>query len=103
MATSAEYIAFVLDTLRPFGDLRARKMFGEYMVYLDEKPILTVCDNTIYVKMLPELAELMKAAECGYPYDGAKLHYIADIEDAALLARLIPELASLIKPKAKKK
>lgn len=103
MATSAEYIAFVLDALRPFGDLRAQKMFGEYMVYLDEKPILTVCDNTVYAKMLPELAELMKTAERGYPYDGAKLHYIADIEDAALLARLIPELASLIKPKAKKK
>ena len=53
--------------------------------------------------MLPELAELLSDAEQGCPYDGAKLHYIPDIEDAALLERLIPQLLELVKPKAKKK
>ena len=103
MASSAGYIAFVLDTLRRFGDVRAKKMFGDYVVYLCDKPILTVCDNTVYVKMLPELAELLSDAEQGCPYDGAKMHYIPDIEDAALLARLIPQLLELVKPKARKK
>ena len=100
MASSAGYIAFVLDKLRRFGDVRAKKMFGDYVVYLCDKPILTVCDNTVYVKMLPEL---LSDAEQGCPYDGAKLHYIPDIEDAALLERLIPQLLELVKPKARKK
>lgn len=102
MATSASYIAFVLEQLDRFGDVRAKKMFGEYMVYLDGKPILVVCDNIVYVKKLPELAELLAAAECGFPYDGAKAHYILDIEDRDLLDALIPRLYALI-PQPKKK
>ena len=61
MATSASYIAFVLEQLDRFGDVRAKKMFGEYMVYLGGKPILVVCDNIVYVKKLPALAELLAA------------------------------------------
>lgn len=33
MATSADYIEFVSEHLNKFGEIRARKMFGEYMVY----------------------------------------------------------------------
>ena len=51
-------------------------MFGEYMVYVNDKPVLLVCDNTVYVKKLPEIEELMSGAECGVPYDSAKEHYI---------------------------
>ena len=36
MATSADYLAFVLEQLPPLWDVRSRKMFGEYMVYLNE-------------------------------------------------------------------
>ncbi|MFR2154639.1 MAG: hypothetical protein ACLS48_08380 [[Eubacterium] siraeum] len=59
-------------------------MFGEYMVYVNDKPVLLVCDNTVYVKKLPEIEELMSGAECGVPYDSAKEHYILDIEDRSL-------------------
>ena len=34
MATSADYLTFVLEQLPPLGVVRSRKMFGEYMVYL---------------------------------------------------------------------
>ena len=56
MATTPEYNEFVCERLEPFGAVRSRKMFGEYMVYLNDKPIITVCDNTVFVKILPELA-----------------------------------------------
>ena len=52
MATSAEYAAFVCEQIAPYGQVRSRKMFGEYMVYLEDKPVLLVCDNTVYVKKL---------------------------------------------------
>lgn len=62
MATSPDYITYVCDQLAGFQPLRYRKMFGEYMVYLSDRPILTVCDNTVYVKMYPELAQLLDGA-----------------------------------------
>ncbi len=69
MSTSKEYMQFVLDQLEGFPDVTYRKMFGEYMVYLQGRPVLLVCDNCAMVKKLPELAELMRGASDGLPYD----------------------------------
>lgn len=92
MATSSEYVTFVCEQIHGYGDVRCRKMFGEYMVYLNDKPIFTVCDNTVYVKQLPVLADLLSDAQTGAPYDGAKPHYLIDPTDASLLSRLLPLL-----------
>ena len=59
MATSQEYIEFVCEQLVSIENVRYKKMFGEYMVYVNDKPVLLVCDNTVYVKKLPEIEELM--------------------------------------------
>lgn len=77
-------------------------MFGEYMVYVNDKPVLLVCDNTVYVKKLPEIEELMSDAECGVPYDGAKEHYILDIENRELTAKVV-EILEQITPIPKKR
>lgn len=104
MATSKQYISFVLEQLAPFGAASARQMFGEYMAYLDGKPLLTVCDNTVYIKRLPELADVMSAAPLGAPYPGARESYIVDIDDAELLSVLIPRLYELTpEPRPRKK
>ena len=81
MATSPEYLTFVLEQLPPLWDIRSRKMFGEYMIYLNDKPILTLCDNTVFVKKLPVLSAILANAPCGCPYEGAKEHNILDVED----------------------
>ena len=54
MSTSKEYMQFVLDQLEGFPDVTYRKMFGEYMVYLQGRPVLLVCDNCAMVKKLHE-------------------------------------------------
>lgn len=96
MATSLEYIEFVCDQVRELGlgQVRYRKMFGEYMLYVNDKPLLLVCDNAVYIKLLPELAELMQGEETGLPYEGAKPHYVLDIDDRektrAVVAALEP-------------
>lgn len=95
MATSEEYIEFVCGQLAGTDNVRYRKMFGEYMVYVCDRPVLTVCDNTVYVKKLPALAELMQGAPCGFPYDGAKEHYILDIENRGLAAQAIDILVQV--------
>lgn len=101
MATDLSYIQFVLEQLRG-EDATYKKMFGEYMVYVDGKPVFTVCDNTVFVKEVKELEELLKDADRGFPYEGAKEHYILDIENADLVEKAVEILKRVI-PIPKKK
>ena len=104
MATSKEYIEFVCEQIYRYGAVTYRKMFGEYMVYINDKPLLTVCDNTVFVKKVPELATVMANAAVGCPYEGAKEHYILDIDDTALTAQVIAILEPITPvPKKRKK
>ena len=82
-----------------------KKMFGEYMVYANDKPVLLVCDNTVFVKKLACLADMMQSAECGIPYQGAKEHYILDIDSAEHsreIVRILEDITPIPKPRKKK-
>jgi TfoX/Sxy family transcriptional regulator of competence genes len=106
MATTVDFIEYVCEQITGVGDIRCKKMFGEYMVYVNDKPILLVCDNTVYVKILPCLDEAMGNAQKGFPYKGAKEHYILDIDDSELNRKVISMLepvTSLPKPRKTRK
>ena len=106
MSTSKEYIEFVCEQLDGIENVTYKKMFGEYMVYVNAKPLLIVCDNTVMVKKVPELASLMEGVPDGIPYEGAKVHYILDIENWELVRGVIAVLepiTPLPKKRAKKK
>ena len=92
MATSGEYAEYVCEQLYGLGTVRLRKMFGEYLLYLNGKPLFLLCDQTVFVKILPELAPLMAQAPRGIPYPGAKEHYVLDIDNRPLLEQLVPLL-----------
>lgn len=105
MSTTLDFAEFVCEQIRDAGNVRYKKMFGEYMVYVNDKPILLVCDNTVYVKQVDAVAELLKDAAVGFPYTGAKLHYVLDIDDAALSNKVVlvlEPITPLPKPKKKK-
>lgn len=97
MATSLEYCKYVCEQIQSDKMVKYKKMFGEYMVYLNDKPVLMICDNTVYVKILPVLESLMQGAETGYPYEGAKKHYIVDIENRVLLNEVVSVLGEVTK------
>ncbi len=82
MATTTDYIEYVCEQISGIGFIRYKKMFGEYMVYVNEKPVLLVCENTVYVKKLECIADKMQDAQSGFPYAGAKEHYILNIDDS---------------------
>lgn len=104
MATTKEFADAVCMHLVPFGDVRKRAMFGEYMIYVNERPILTLCDGRVFVKKLPQLEDVMAGAACGFPYEGAKEAYLLDLTDAARLDRVIPILLEHTPlPKTKKR
>lgn len=101
MSTSKEYIEFVCEQLDGIEGVTYKKMFGEYLVYIRENPIFLVCDNCVMVKKLPELAELMEGAPVGLPYEGAKEHYILDIENRDKV-RSVTEVLLAVVPLSKR-
>lgn len=106
MGTTIDFIEYICDQIAGVGEIRYKKMFGEYMVYVNGKPILLVCDNAVFVKVLPCLDETMREADKGFPYDGAKEHYVLDIDDAKSSKEVIAILepvTPLPKPKKKSK
>lgn len=104
MATTVEYIEYVCEQISGIGDIRYKKMFGEYMVYVNDKPVIIVCDNTTFVKKLPCIEEKMKEAQTGYPYEGAKEHYVLDIDNAEFCKSVIIEVEKVTPlPKPRKK
>lgn len=105
MATTVDYIEYVCEQIRGTGGIRYKKMFGEYMVYVNDKPVLLVCDNTVFVKKLDCLADIMKHAECGIPYKGAKEYYILDIdssEHSQEIVRILEDITPIPKPRKRK-
>ncbi|MDE5997712.1 MAG: transcriptional regulator [Muribaculaceae bacterium] len=104
MACTTEFIEFICNTLTPLGEVRSRKMMGDYVIYLNEKCVITACDNLAYVKKLPCIADLMADAECGCPYEGAKEAYILDFTDTHRVLKVIEVLWDKLPfPKSKKK
>lgn len=104
MACSEEFIDFIYSQIKDTGTVRAKKMFGDWMIYVDEKPIVIACDNICFVKMLPAVRDIMADALTGYPYDGAKPHYILDIEHREKAVEVIRALLPVIPyPKKREK
>ena len=104
MACTPEFVDFVVAQLADAGAVRVRKMFGDHLLYVDEKPAVLLCDNVAYVKMHPALEAWMADAETGSPYPGAKLHYILDVEHRAEALRVVKILAEVLPlPRPRKK
>lgn len=106
MSTSLDYIEYVCEKLNDLDMLVSyKKMFGEYMVYINQKPIFLVCDNTVFVKKHECLNEIMKNADVGIPYNGAKEHYVVDIDQKEKfqdIAILLEPIVPLPKPRKNK-
>lgn len=81
MACSPDFLDFICGVLAPLGEVRVRKMMGDYVIYVNGKCVITACDNVAFVKKLPCLANLMADAETGCAYQGAKEGYILDFHD----------------------
>lgn len=104
MACSTDFIAFICDVLAPLGEVRSRKMMGDYVIYVNDKCVITACNNIAFIKKLPCIAELMADAETGCAYKGAKEGYILNFHDRQKVLKVIETLwEELPFPKSKKK
>lgn len=78
MATSRLRVDQIVEALAPAGAVRARAMFGEYGLYMEDRMIAVICDNSLFFKDIPAARALMAQPETGAPYAGAKPHLIGD-------------------------
>lgn len=108
MATDKSTMDFLLDQLSRLGEASAKKMFGEYCLYLSGKPVGLVCDDQLYLKPTKSGAALLGKTVEGAPYPGAKPHLLItpdQWEDAEWLCGIVRATAielPLPKPKVKK-
>ena len=103
MATTNEYIEYVCEQIKGIGEIRYKKMFGEFMIYVNDKPVIVVCDNVPYVKKIECIKEMMKDAQTGCPYKGAKEHYVLDIDNVVFCKEVVTKIEEVIPiPKSRK-
>lgn len=105
MATDAATVEFLLGQMAGAGPVTARKMFGEYGLYLDGKMVASVNDDRLFLKDLAPVRALLAAPELAPPYPGAKPQLVieAEVDDPEALAALIRAAwAALPVPKPKK-
>ena len=102
MASSKEYIEFVLDQC---NGLSARAMMGEYVLYYGGKVVGGVYDNRLLVKPTPSAKALMPNAEYQLPYEGAKEMLLVEvIENRDFLRQLFEAMyEELPEPKKRKR
>ena len=90
MASSKEYLDFILDQLSALPEISYRAMMGEYIIYYKDKVVGGIYDNRFLVKTTTAGLEMMPDAEREIPYDGGKEMLMTDnVEDGEFLCRLI--------------
>ena len=90
MASSKEYLSFVLDQLSGVEGVSYRAMMGEYILYLDGRVIGGIYDDRFLVKGTAAAKRLMPDAPRELPYEGAKEMLLVDrIDDRAFLEALL--------------
>lgn len=103
MATSKEYLNFILDQLSGLSDITYKQMMGEYIIYYQGKIAAYVCDDRLLVKPVPSAIKMMPEAKFESPYDGAKDMLLVDnVDDKEFLTELFNAMYDEI-PKPKKK
>ena len=90
MASSKEYLDFILEQLSDLDDVRSRAMMGEYILYYRGKVFGGVYDDRLLVKPVPTALQMMPDAEMELPYDGAKeMILVDDVDNRQFLCKLV--------------
>lgn len=103
MATQKETVQFILKKLHDPKRFSARAMFGEYALYADGAVVALICDDRLFVKILPASSALEDQCEKGEPYPGAKPHYLVEEGQLSTLSHLSGILFALAESRVPKK
>ena len=82
MASNKAYLQFILEQLSDLDDISYRAMMGEYILYYRGKIVGGIYDDRLLVKKTKSALELIPAATCELPYEGAKEMLLVDEVDS---------------------
>ena len=90
MASSKEYLEFILDQLSDLDDVSSRAMMGEYIIYYRGKVVGGIYDDRFLVKPVKAAVAMMPDADMELPYEGAKeMLLMDDVENREFLCDLL--------------
>ena len=94
MASSKEYLGYVLEQLSEVEGLRYRPMMGEYLVYCRGKLVGGVYDDRLLVKPTKSACALLPDAPREEPYPGGKpMLLVTEMDNKPLLRELLEGIA----------
>ena len=105
MASSREYLDFILEQLSSLEGISHRAMMGEYIIYYKDRIVGGIYDDRFLVKPVEAALKMMPDAQMEIPYEGAKpLVAVDNVEDREFLQSLIEAMyEELPEPKKKAK
>ena len=90
MASTRDYLEFILEQLSDAEDVSYRAMMGEYVLYYRDKVFGGIYDNRFLIKPVKSASALMPDAPLELPYEGAKeMLLVESLEDKEFLAGLL--------------
>ena len=105
MASSKEYLDYILEQLSELEEITHRAMMGEYILYYRGKIVGGIYDDRLLVKPVKSAVSLMPDATYELPYEGAKEMLLVDeVDNKEFLTGLFHAMYDeLPDPKTKKK
>ena len=104
MASSKEYLDFILEQLSELDDMTYLAMMGEYIIYYCGKIVGGIYDDRLLVKQTKSAVAMMPNVDMELPYDGAKeMLLVDDVDNKEFLQELLEAMyKELPAPKKKK-
>ena len=90
MASSREFLDYILEQLSDLDEITYRPMMGEFIIYYQGKTIGGIYDDRFLVKATKSAAAMMPDAERQLPYEGGKeMLAVGDVDDRVFLKELL--------------
>lgn len=104
MASSKEYLAFILGQLSELEDVTYRAMMGEFILYYRGKIVGGIYDDRLLVKPVRAAIRYMPTAPYESPYEGAKeMLLVEEVDDKQFLVGLFNAMYEELPERKKRK
>lgn len=106
MASTQDFVDYILEQIENAGVITYRKMFGEYAVYSGRKVVALICDNQLFIKPTAGGKTFIGNVTEAPAYPGAKMSFLIEdnLDNREWISELIRITArELPEPKLKKK
>ena len=104
MASTKEYLDFILEQLSDLDEITYKAMMGEYIIYYRGKIVGGIYDDRFLVKDVKTAREMMPDADLELPYEGAKeMLLVDDVDNKEFLRELLEAMYDELPVPKKKK